>query len=77
MIPHGQHETTLFRIAAKLRDASLDREMIEPLLVAICKKRCVGYGADYVAMCRRIAENVCRRYPAGCEALVPVRWGDE
>jgi Bifunctional DNA primase/polymerase, N-terminal len=70
-IPHGSHDTELFRIACMLRNAGMDFDQIRDNLVTICEKRCTGHGSDYVEMCERKAKSACK-YPVGQASLVPV-----
>ncbi len=63
-IPHGSHDTELFRIACMLRNAGMDYEQICDNLITICEKRCRGYGPDYVDMCEKKAKSACK-YPVG------------
>jgi|HubBroStandDraft_2_1064218.scaffolds.fasta_scaffold03671_5 hypothetical protein len=63
-IPLGQHDVTLTAIAGKLRQDGLEHDEILPVLIRNCEERCVGYGSDYLDMCKKIAKSVCR-YPAG------------
>jgi hypothetical protein len=62
-IPHGSHDNTLRDIARKLRGVEgLDEEELYERLVAICEKRCVNYGADYLDMCRKHARNTAAKF---------------
>ena len=61
-IPRGSHDTTLTRIAGKLRQDGLEEEAIYAAIVEVCEKRCEGYGSDYREMARKISHSVCR-YP--------------
>lgn len=61
-IPRGAHDTTLTRIAGKLRQDGLEEESIYSAIVEVCEKRCENYGPDYRDMCRKIAKSICR-YP--------------
>ncbi len=63
-IPRGSHDNTLFKIACSLRNSGLGQEEITDLLIKVCEKRCVGYGADYVDMCEKKAASACK-YPVG------------
>jgi hypothetical protein len=58
------HDVTLAAIAGKWRQDGLAQDLIELGLIRECEERCVGYGSDYVEMCKKIAKSVCR-YPAG------------
>ena len=66
-IPHGSHDTTLFKIACKLRQIGLEEDGIYDNLVEVCVKRCVGYGSDYLEMCHNKARQACK-YPPGTDA---------
>ncbi len=73
MIPFGQHDKELFRIACKLRESGISSEdRIYDILVEECEKRCDGYGSDYLEMCRNKAHSAMR-YPVGksAPALIP------
>jgi hypothetical protein len=61
-IPYGRHDIELTRTAGKLRDAGLDEDQINDLIVGMCEKRCENYGNDYRAMCSKIAHSIAR-YP--------------
>jgi len=63
-IPHGSHDSTLFRIACKLRNIGLEEEGIYNHIVEVCENRCEGYGTDYLDMCRAKAIQACK-YPVG------------
>ena len=63
-IPKGMHDVTLTAIAGKWRQDGLDQDIIEAQLIRTCETRCVGYGSDYIDMCKKIAKSICR-YPAG------------
>src|ERR1700730_2316473 len=70
-IPHGSHDTELFRIACLLRNAGMDYEQIKDNLVTICEKRCTDHGTDYVEMCENKAKSAVK-YPVGRARVVPV-----
>jgi hypothetical protein len=70
-IPHGSHDTELFRIACMLRNAGMDYEQIRDNLVTICEKRCVNHGSDYVNMCENKAKSACK-YKVGFAATASV-----
>jgi hypothetical protein len=70
-IPHGSHDTELFRIACLLRNAGMDYEQIRDNLVTVCEKRCVNHGSDYVEMCANKAKSAVK-YPVGKASLIPV-----
>jgi hypothetical protein len=75
-IPHGSHDTELFRIACMLRNAGMDYEQIKDNLLLICEKRCVNHGSDYVEMCENKAKSAVK-YPVGKASVIPVlRAGD-
>jgi hypothetical protein len=59
-IPRGEHDTTLYRIACKLRHLGLEEDAIYDALVEICEKRCENYGSDYKDMCKRKAQQACK-----------------
>jgi hypothetical protein len=73
-IPHGSHDTELFRIACMLRNAGMDYEQIRDNLVTICEKRCTGYGSDYEQMCANKAKSACK-YPVGHASPVAILGG--
>jgi bifunctional DNA primase/polymerase-like protein len=75
-IPHGGHDTELFRIACLLRNAGMDYDQIRDNLVTVCEKRCIGHGSDYVEMCENKAKSACK-YPVGQASPVPVIGGVE
>jgi len=62
-IPHGQHDTTLFKIACKLRGLELEEEAIYNAVVEVCEKRCVNYGSDYKEMCRKVTQQAMKFKP--------------
>jgi hypothetical protein len=70
-IPHGSHDTELFRIACLLRNAGMDYEQIRDNLVTICERRCVNHGSDYVNMCENKAKSACK-YKVGFAATASV-----
>jgi hypothetical protein len=59
-IPHGHHDSELFRIGCMLRNAGMGYEQIKDNLVEICEKRCVDHGSDYVDMCERKAAQAAK-----------------
>ena len=61
-IPRGAHDTTLTRIAGKLRQDGLEEHSICDALIEVCLNRCENYGPDYQDMCKKIAKSVAR-YP--------------
>lgn len=61
-IPRGAHDSTLTRIAGKLRHDGMEVDTMTAALIEICEKRCVDYGSDYEEMCEKIAHSICR-YP--------------
>jgi hypothetical protein len=61
-VPRGSHDTTMTRIAGKLRQDGLEEEAIYNALVEVCEKRFENYGSDYLEMARKVAKSVCR-YP--------------
>jgi hypothetical protein len=64
-IPRGQHDTTLYKIACKLRgEVGLDEDDIYNIVVRVCENRCENYGTDYRDMCKRKAQQACK-HPAG------------
>jgi hypothetical protein len=73
-IPHGSHDTELFRIACLLRNAGMDYEQIRDNLVTVCEKRCTGHGADYEGMCENKAKSACK-YPVGQASPVAIVGG--
>jgi hypothetical protein len=73
-IPHGSHDTELFRIACMLRNAGMGYEQIKNNLIELCEKRCVAYGDDYVDMCENKARSACK-YPVGKASPIPVFGG--
>ena len=52
-IPHGQHDSTLFKIASSLRQRNWDRQVALDHLVEVCQARCVNYGPDFRDMCEK------------------------
>jgi hypothetical protein len=70
-IPHGSHDTELFRIACLLRNAGMDFDQIRDNLVTVCEKRCVNRGSDYVEMCENKAKSACK-YKVGFAATASV-----
>jgi Bifunctional DNA primase/polymerase, N-terminal len=70
-IPHGSHDTELFRIACLLRNAGMDFDQIRDNLVTVCERRCVNHGSDYVEMCENKAKSAVK-YPVGQASLIPV-----
>jgi hypothetical protein len=63
-IPHGSHDTELFRIGCMLRNAGMNYAEIREALINICQRRCENYGSDYVDMCEKKATSACK-YPVG------------
>jgi len=63
-IPLGMHDITLTAIAGKLRQDGLEYDEILAVLIRTCEQQCVGYGSDYVQMCEKIVQSVCK-YPKG------------
>jgi AAA domain/Bifunctional DNA primase/polymerase, N-terminal len=63
-IPHGSHDTELFRIGCMLRNAGMNYSEIRDALINICQRRCENYGSDYVDMCEKKAKSACK-YPVG------------
>jgi hypothetical protein len=52
-IPHGQHDSALFKIASSLRQRKWDRQDALEHLTKVCEARCVSYGSDYRDMCEK------------------------
>jgi AAA domain/Bifunctional DNA primase/polymerase, N-terminal len=73
-IPHGSHDTELFRSACLLRNAGMSYDEIKEALIGICEHRCLGHGADYEDMCERKAKQACK-YPVGQASLVAILGG--
>jgi hypothetical protein len=69
MIPNGEHDTTLFKIACKLRQIGLEEEGITSHLEEVAEKRCEGKGDDWREMCAAKASQACK-YPPGTEATL-------
>lgn len=68
-IPYGRHDSSLTRIAGKLRHDGMEEQALIATLTEICEKRCENYGADYREMCEKIAHSVCR-YAVGKDDTV-------
>jgi hypothetical protein len=69
-IPYGQHDSTLFRIACKLRQMQMEEDAITAALIEICEKRCEGFGSDYREMCQNKARQACRYEPGKDEGVL-------
>ena len=67
-IPFGQHDSTLFAIAAKLRAAGAEYDEILSVLRREVE-RCEGRGADADEMCINKAKSVCK-YPKGTPVTI-------
>lgn len=61
-IPRGSHDVTLTSIAGKFRSLGMEEDMMEPVLIEICEKRCDGLGSDWKQMVKKIVKSICR-YP--------------
>jgi hypothetical protein len=59
-IPHGSHDTELFRIGCSLRNAGLNYQEIRDHLINICQRRCENYGSDFIDMCERKAKQASK-----------------
>jgi AAA domain/Bifunctional DNA primase/polymerase, N-terminal len=73
-IPHGSHDTELFRSACLLRNAGMSYDEIKDALIGICEHRCLGHGADYEDMCEKKAKQACK-YPVGQASPVAILGG--
>jgi len=87
IIPYGQHDNELHRIAGRLRHDGLEEEAIYNALIEVVEKRCENPGSDFRDMCRKHAHNICMKpigkiaevYNSGyaksaVQTAVPARW---
>ena len=69
-IPRGQHDTTLFKIACKLRGVGLEEKAILEAVIEVCEKRCENYGSDYHEMCEKVTRQAMGYKPGNSDTAI-------